>query len=71
MLIMIPRNLPAREATKSSPLGSETNFDDNGMFPVKSKDNVTEQGWLVQKIMLPKSPPPLAEFQIYLQELIA
>jgi len=39
--------------------------------PVKSKDNVTEQGWLVQMIMLPKSPPPLAEFHIYLQELIA
>lgn len=26
--------------------------------PVKSKDNVTERAWLVQKIMLPNGPPP-------------
>ena len=36
--------------------------------PVKSKENVTEQGWLVQMIMLPKiHPPPFLEYQIYLQ----
>jgi len=39
--------------------------------PVKSKENVTEQGWLVQMKMLPKYPSPFAVFQIYSQELFA
>jgi len=32
--------------------------------PVKSKENVTEQGWMVQMKMLRKiCPPPFAEYQ--------
>ena len=38
----------------------------NAGVPVKSKENVTEQVWLVQKIMLPNdSPPPFLKYQRY------